>query len=232
MFVSQTASGCGGTVHWIRPDPVGFQVDNPASTCVDDGGQDAPADTGTVDAGNWGCSTGNLPAAPDAGSEAGIEGAVEASAAQEAGFEDRLGDALGASFGLADSGLCDDGDGATTLNPDAAACFIDISKYDRSCSVDSDCVAQVPFGCSSGSLYVRGGAFCERSCNCPAVAVGINRNDVAQYLSDISMAPVYLGQIPLHPPCSCPDVPPSTLSWCGNGVCWGAVSVGDAGSGG
>jgi hypothetical protein len=96
---------------------------------------------------------------------------------------------------------CDAGAGAA-LSPDAAACFIDINQYDRSCSSDSDCVSKVTLPCSADPtavLYVRDGNFCDYTCNCPP-GTPISRSAVAQYIADVSRTPKSSGQ---SVPCSC-----------------------------
>jgi hypothetical protein len=78
-------------------------------------------------------------------------------------------DTLQADVGGVEAGVrCEAGAGPA-LSPDAAACFIDLNQYDRSCSVDPDCVSSVEVSCAVSTLvpnvYVRGGNFCD-GCNC------------------------------------------------------------------
>jgi hypothetical protein len=119
------------------------------------------------------------------------------------------------------SGLCEAGAGAD-VSPDAAACSINLAHYDRSCSVDSDCVSTVELSCAvySGSrpiphVYIRGGNFCV-GCNCN-LGAAVNRNAVAHYITDLSATPEGSGQV-AFPICNCPASPPPSPS-CINGTC-------------
>lgn len=123
---------------------------------------------------------------------------------------------------------CEAGAGGP-VSPDAAACFIDLNQYDRSCSIDSDCVWTVELSCavnqnsvSLTSLYIRGGNFCD-GCNCNMPA-GINRSAVAQYVADVSRTPEGSGQV-AFPICNCPP-PPPTRGCCQAGQCVGVCSSG------
>jgi hypothetical protein len=113
---------------------------------------------------------------------------------------------------------------AAAVRLDAAACFIDLAQYDRSCATDSDCVSSVELPCAvwPNSLpvqpvYVHGGDFCD-GCNCSTGAT-IGRSAVAQYVADLSMTPQGSGQV-AFPPCSCPPAPPPPVGpQCVDGSC-------------
>jgi hypothetical protein len=122
---------------------------------------------------------------------------------------------------------------------DGAACFIEASNYDQSCSVDSDCVASIPgidvFDVRG--LFIVFGNYCSATMceNCQGQGV-INRSAVAQYAADVSGTPLGSGAIP-SVPCFCALPPPVC---CQNGLCvannscLGAIDAGpsDAGHGG
>jgi hypothetical protein len=116
---------------------------------------------------------------------------------------------------------CDAGMGAP-VSPDAGACFIDFTQYDRSCSSDSDCVSTVTLPCAVytngarlSEVYVHFGTFCD-GCNCNGGAA-ISQRAVAQYIADVSRTPEGSGQI-AFPICNCPPPPPAT-PMCKNGSC-------------
>jgi hypothetical protein len=117
---------------------------------------------------------------------------------------------------------CEGGAGAP-VSPDAAACFIDLAKYDSSCAVDSDCVSTVELSCAVNqtstpveNLYVRGGNFCN-GCNCNT-GIAINRSAVQQYIADVSATPEGSGEV-AFPICNCPPTPPVATPICVNGSC-------------
>jgi hypothetical protein len=123
-------------------------------------------------------------------------------------------------------------DAGSPPSSDAAACFIDLNQYDRSCSLDSDCVFTVELGCTrnqngvrGGPMVVHGGNFCD-GCICNA-GLAINRNAVAQYVADVSRTPEGSGQVAL-PVCNCPASPPGT-PMCVNGMCGLSDGILDAG---
>jgi hypothetical protein len=110
------------------------------------------------------------------------------------------------------------------VGSDAAACFIDLTQYDRSCATDSDCVSSVELPCAVWPnsvpvqpVYVRGGDFCD-GCNCSTGAT-IGRSAVVQYVADLARTPQGSGQV-AFPPCSCPPAPPPAAgAQCVNGSC-------------
>jgi hypothetical protein len=169
-------------------------------------------------------------AATTAGSDSGAEGDVMARAdtapQADAG---RVSDSGAEGHVMATPG-CEAGVGATA-SPDAAACSIDLNQYDRSCSVDADCVSTVKLSCAvyPGSrpvpnLYVHGGDFCV-GCNCN-MGAAINQSAVTQYIADVSRTPEGSGQV-AFPFCNCPPTPPNPS--CINGSCGLPGAVGDAG---
>ena len=127
------------------------------------------------------------------------------------------------SSGSSGSSVRCEGRAGGAVSPDAAACFIDLNQYDRSCSVDSDCVSTVELRCAVyenafplTNLYVRGGNFCD-GCNCNQ-GTTINRSAVAQYVADVSGTPEGSGQV-AFPICSCPPSPPPGTASCISGSC-------------
>jgi hypothetical protein len=112
---------------------------------------------------------------------------------------------------------------STTVSSDGGACFIDLNRYDRSCSVDSDCVSTIDLGCAVPRLYVRGGDFCD-GCNCNTGSA-INQSAVAQYIADVSGTPEGAGQI-AFPVCNCPPTAPPAASACIRGTCGGVADAG------
>jgi hypothetical protein len=120
-------------------------------------------------------------------------------------------------------GRCEAGAGAgAAVSPDASACSIALDQYDRSCSVDSDCVSTVEVSCAvyenavpATSIFVRGGDFCG-GCNC-AMGFAINRGAAAQYAADVSATPQGSGQV-AFPICNCAATPPPG-PLCVNGMC-------------
>jgi hypothetical protein len=137
------------------------------------------------------------------------------------GMTCNAGRCVGAEF------LCEAGVVGAPVSPDAGACFIDITQYDHSCSVDSDCVSSVELNCAvwqggfiprrGVNLFVGGGDFCGNVCNCD-LGGAISRSAVAQYLADVSRTPVGSGQVPI-PICNCPPPPPLPNQLCVNGSC-------------
>jgi hypothetical protein len=94
---------------------------------------------------------------------------------------------------------------------DAAACVIDASQYDHSCTVDSDCVVTV--GTFPHAFSVSSGNFCDPQCSCDLDV--INQTAATQYLSAISQTPLGSGGITMQS-CGCPEHPQSC---CLNGQC-------------
>jgi hypothetical protein len=116
---------------------------------------------------------------------------------------------------------CEPGPGVA-VSPDAGACLINFSQYDRSCSSDSDCVSTVTLPCAvytngghPPAVYVRGGNFCD-GCNC-SLELTISQSAVAQYIADVSKTPEGSGQVEF-PICMCAPPPPSNPK-CMNGSC-------------
>jgi hypothetical protein len=101
-------------------------------------------------------------------------------------------------------------DAASTAIGDASSsvdggCLIQVSSYDQSCNVDSDCVSVVE------GLPVGSGNYCEPSCICPDEA--INRAAAAQFATAVLRTPRGSGAV-AHTPCySCPnDLGPCCVS--------------------
>jgi hypothetical protein len=122
---------------------------------------------------------------------AGCGGVVQERGSAEAGGPGASGPEAGAALG-----------------PDAAACFIEATNYDQSCSVDSDCVG-------TGNGYsIQSGNYCQSMCvNCGRET--INRLALAQYQADVAKTPVGSGAIPQEQ-CSCVMISPPC---CANGLC-------------
>jgi hypothetical protein len=112
---------------------------------------------------------------------------------------------------------------ATTASPDAitappdttggvnvdAACHIQASSYDQTCSVDSDCVEM-----AGGFSIDFGTDYCISSCMCNLDS--INKNSTAQFVSDVSRTPLGSGAIPAAV-CNCPGSPGGPC--CRGGTC-------------
>jgi hypothetical protein len=113
---------------------------------------------------------------------------------------------------------------ANTSTSDAAAsieaspesgggsCWIDISTYDQSCAVDSDCVY------FAGAFAVASGNYCSDPAPCNCVGGAISLGAANQYVADVSKTPVGSGAIP-RGQCSCGIVtaPPCCLGGRCNG---------------
>jgi hypothetical protein len=99
----------------------------------------------------------------------------------------------GGAIGGAHSDASASKDGGVGL--DGAACAIQASNYDQSCSTDSDCVAV------AGNLAVQFGNYCEEQCLCGGDA--INRTAVTKYIADVSGTPFGSGTLPLDGGCNC-----------------------------
>jgi hypothetical protein len=156
------------------------------------------------------------------GSSSGSGASSNGGSRSSSGGGTSLGGSGSGSSGSSGSVVRCEGGAGADVGPDAAACFIDLNQYDRSCSVDSDCVATVELSCAMYqnrprglNLYVRGGSFCD-GCNCNTGAA-INRSAVAQYVADVSRTPEGSGQV-AFPVCGCPPTPPPTIS-CNSGLC-------------
>jgi hypothetical protein len=134
--------------------------------------------------------------------------------------------------GGADAGTSDIADGRAETDSesgvaaslDGAACFINTSNYDQSCSVDSDCVTQVDVNPNEIHDYweVQSGNYCQPMCLCGGGVIG--KSAVAQYLADLSKTPLGSGEIP-YERCGCMGEPPFC---CYSGLC--ALCVVEAGA--
>jgi hypothetical protein len=118
------------------------------------------------------------------------------------------------------SGGSDAGKDAS-IGPDApgpGACSIEVSDYDQSCSVDSDCIGLIPGfdddKLGSGGLPIQSGDYCAATCLCGGAA--INRSAVAKYSSDVAKTPLGSGAISA-PSCACPSV--GTQACCRSNTC-------------
>jgi hypothetical protein len=120
-----------------------------------------------------------------------------------------------------------DSETSVVASLDGAACFINTSNYDQSCSVDSDCVTQVDLNPSKLDDYwkVQSGNYCKTMCICGGDT--ISKSAVAQYTADVSKTPLGSGEIP-YVPCSCAVGLPHC---CQHGLCALCGSV-DAGASG
>jgi hypothetical protein len=101
------------------------------------------------------------------------------------------------------------------INEDAAACFIEATSYDQSCSVDSDCVGQVNVfsGALPNEIQVTFGNFCKDMCLCGPGA--INSKAAQQYVADVTKTPLVRGAVPYE---GCYCAPAGSLC-CENGLC-------------
>jgi hypothetical protein len=177
-----------------------------------------------VDGGNpGGGSDANVSGLPDTATQVGADGSSDGGSAP-------VGDA---TSGVEASVRCEAGAGAA-VSADAAACSIDLSQYDRTCSVDSDCVSTVELSCAVyqdsrpvSNIYVRGGNFCD-GCNC-AAGFAINTSAVAQYVADVAGTPQGSGQV-AFPVCNCPPTPPPGVTGCNDGFCGLSAGATDAGA--
>jgi hypothetical protein len=235
------ACGCGGKVNIVAASDAatGGNVDGsglsssggPGSTSGSSGGSGGTGSTSSSSGGSGG--TGST--SSSSGSGASCAATCTNGCCDSAGACRNSGDDTCGFFGTACSDCtaagatcvsgtcvgnpgvhCDAGAGAA-VSADAAACFIDISQYDRSCSSDSDCVSKITPPCSADPaavLYVRGGNFCDDGCNCPP-GTPISQSAIAQYTADVSRLPKSSGQ---SVPCNCPPAPPSGPK-CVNGSC-------------
>jgi hypothetical protein len=71
---------------------------------------------------------------------------------------------------------------------DAGFCSIQTSKYEQTCSSDSDCVTM------AGTFPVQSGDYCKPMCLCGGGTISIVA--VAQYVADVSKTPLGSGAIP------------------------------------
>jgi hypothetical protein len=143
----------------------------------------------------------------DADAEAGLEMAPDGTSSGQ-----RLSD------GAADVLSGDRPDGSDDREAEAGGtCFIDTSRYDQSCSLDSDCVAEVEdAGVGLRGLIVQSGDYCQAMCFCPGMA--ISRVAVAQYVADVARTPLGSGAIsPQFCDCGVTYAP-----CCLDGHCFGA----------
>jgi hypothetical protein len=107
------------------------------------------------------------------------------------------------------SGGADAGGAETSVlvGSDAAACFIEATNYDQSCSVDSDCVPGIQSGDYCQSI--------DYSCGQET----INKNSLAQYMADVAKTPVGSGAIPeLEASCGFMGPPCCTAGHCTPGL--------------
>jgi len=97
----------------------------------------------------------------------------------------------------------------------AAACFIQASNYDQTCSVDSDCVGQVNVfsGALPSEIQVTFGNFCKDMCLCGPGA--INSKAAQQYVADVTKTPLVTGAVP-YVGCYCA---PIGFLCCQSGLC-------------
>jgi hypothetical protein len=93
-----------------------------------------------------------------------------------------------------------------------AACLIQTSNYDRSCSVDSDCIAVVSIG--NRMFSVQSGNYCEPMCLCGGGVISSSAE--AQYVVDVSKTPFGSGSID-GLLCYCPNEP--SIPSCMSGSC-------------
>jgi hypothetical protein len=128
-------------------------------------------------------SSASEPKNEEGGHDGAVEGAVESHSGSEAGM-------VSAS----------------------AACLIETSSYDQSCSVDSDCVTSVRIG--DAIFPVESGDYCASLCFCDSEV--ISANAVTLYVADVSRTPLGSGAIPAGA-CLCAFALPTAL--CTNGVC-------------
>jgi hypothetical protein len=220
----------------------GNVVDQGASAGVDGSGLSSSGGTGSGSGDGPGSTSGSGGSSGGTGSTSSSSGIGESCAAtctngccDSTGDCRNSGDSTCGFFGTACSdctatgatcvsgtcvgepGVHCDADAGAAVSPDAAACLIDLNQYDRSCSSDSDCVSQVPFPCSAvptAVLYVRGGNFCDYTCNCPPGSP-ISQSAVAQYIADVSGTPhISVRSVD----CSCPPTR-AYYPKCMNGSC-------------
>jgi hypothetical protein len=113
-------------------------------------------------------------------------------------------------------------DEADSEASDAAACVINTSNYDQSCSTASDCVTQVDLNPNKvGDTWnVQSGNYCKPMCICGGGT--ISKNGVAEYVADVSKTPLGSGEIPFEY-CGCPA---SILACCQQGLCVPCSSTG------
>jgi hypothetical protein len=105
---------------------------------------------------------------------------------------------------------------------DASMCSIDVTRYDRSCELDSDCVNFVVAGDSGGSIPVQSGNYCAANCFCGWDA--INRNAADDYARDVVRTPLFTGAVDGSSGCFCIDTgsPCCQAGTCMVG-CFGAI---------
>jgi hypothetical protein len=117
-------------------------------------------------------------------------GSVAGSARPEAG---------GSEASVPDASVVEVGgrEASVLVGSDAAACFIEATNYDQSCSVDSDCVG-------TGNGYsIQSGNYCQPMCiDCGRET--INKKSLAQYMADVSKTPLGSGAFPQEAECGCP----------------------------
>ena len=88
------------------------------------------------------------------------------------------------------------GDSNIGAESDGMSCFLDTSRYDQSCSVDSDCIAEIGdagLSLGAGTLIVQSGDYCRTMCLCPTDA--ISRSAVAEYVADVARTPLGSGSV-------------------------------------
>jgi hypothetical protein len=121
----------------------------------------------------------NQPTGPDAsaGSDGGSEGSNSGADAR----------------GDLDAGT---DEGGASVDSPFGNCNIQVSNYDQSCSVDSDCVL------SAGNFPIQSGNYCQRLCLCGGSA--INKDAADQYVADVSRTLLGSGAVP-RLACSCPS---------------------------
>jgi hypothetical protein len=100
----------------------------------------------------------------------------------------------------------------------SASCLIDTSRYEQSCSIDSDCITEVPV--RDTMFPVQSGNYCESMCLCGSGV--ISAAGEMQYLADLSQTPLGSGAVsPAF--CLCSFALPIGL--CVNGTCTVALSI-------
>jgi hypothetical protein len=103
-----------------------------------------------------------------------------------------------------------------SVEAEAASCVIQVSRYDHSCSVDSDCVGLIAGfrdDLGTGGLPVQSGNYCKAMCVCGGEA--ISKTAVAQYAKDVSATPLGSGAI-AGEACGCVNI---LSPCCQNGQC-------------
>jgi hypothetical protein len=106
----------------------------------------------------------------------------------------------GAAADASSPGVALDASDDDVSAPDVVECIISASNYDRSCTVDSDCVTRAPG--VEHALPVLFGDWCSPMCICGDGT--LNKESILQYQEDVSRTPLGSGAIPA-PSCDCAE---------------------------